>query len=86
MPAIHNTNEVRSFIQNLKEWATENQATEILKAIRLAQYRGYTGPELIHEYLTFFTDFRSKLPSNIPETFRENWDQALKISQESLEL
>lgn len=82
---VTNTNELSSFVAALKDWAQNHAYEGIVASIESAEKTSFTASELIIKYSETLKALKSRIPENIPPSFRENWDEAIRVGSEAVE-
>lgn len=82
---VQNTNDVSLFMDQLKEWARKHQFPNIVEQIEWAERHGHTASELLLKYARVLNHLKPQLPPNLPSTYKEQWDKAIKIAEAGLQ-
>jgi len=82
---VNNTNDLSVFVSSLKDWATKHSYEAIVFAIDSAEKTSFTASELIIKYAETLRVLKDRLPSTLPNAFRDNWDDAIRVGLEGVE-
>lgn len=82
---MENTNDLASFMDQLKEWAKNYGHRPLFLAIDGVESTCFSASELIVRYAETLRDFRNDIPEALPPSFRENWEPAIKIGLDAVE-
>jgi hypothetical protein len=82
---MDNTNDLSAFMDQLKEWSKVHGYRRLQEAIESAEQSCFSASELILRYADTLEQFREMIPESLPPSFRENWEAAIKISQQAIE-
>jgi hypothetical protein len=83
---IDDISDLRTFMLEFKSWAQDHHENQILSRLKLAERRGYSASELIHEYGLALKDISTKHLNHLPENFRMSVERGIKVAEDAINL
>ena len=82
---VRNTHDLYEMMGQIKEWAREHGADELCEAINEAD-KAPTASELIYSYGDVLQQFRDRIPRDLPQDYRKNWDHSIELATAAIDV